>query len=94
MARRIPVGAWLEWTNDEGARVRGKLSWRSELSGNSVFVDRRGIKVAEMGLDDIANRLRCANARALENLESPLMDRALSAMMDALKRTAPENRAH
>lgn len=92
MAQDMAVGTWLDWTDDEGVQVRGKLSWRSDLSGNSVFVDRRGMKLAEMSLTDLANRLRCASARALEDMETPLMDRALGAMMDALKRTAPESR--
>ena len=92
-AMEMPLGTWLDWTDDQGVRVRGKLSWRSELTGNCVFVDRRGIKLAEMSLVDFAGRLRCANAREIEDLETPLMDRALGAMMDALKRTAPENRA-
>lgn len=92
MAMEMPVGTWLDWTDDEGVKVRGKLSWRSELSGNCVFVDRRGIKLAEMDQVELAGRLRCANARELEDMDTPLMDKALGAMMDALKRTAPESR--
>lgn len=91
-ARDIPVGNWVEWTDDAGRRVRGKLSWRSQISGSCVFVDRRGIKLAEMSLDGIAGLLRCGNARSIEDMDSPLMDKALDAMMGALQRTAPENR--
>ena len=91
-ARDIPIGNWVEWTGDEGRRVRGKLSWRSQISGGCVFVDRRGIKLAEMSLDGIAGLLRCGNARTIEGMDSPLMDKALDAMMGALQRTAPENR--
>lgn len=91
-AREIAIGNWVEWTGDEGRRVRGKLSWRSQISGACVFVDRRGIKVAEMSLDGIAGLLRCGNAHTIEDMDSPLMDKALDAMMGALQRTAPENR--
>lgn len=92
-ALNLGIGTWMEWTADDANRLRGKLSWRSDMSGNCVFVDRRGIKVAEMGVDEIASLLRCGNARTLDDMDSPLMDKALNAMMEALRRTAPENPA-
>jgi multidrug efflux pump subunit AcrA (membrane-fusion protein) len=90
----LPVGTWLQWRGDAGTQLRGKLSWRSELSGNCVFVDRRGMKLAEMTREELADRLRSGDARPIEDVDTPLMDKALNAMMAALKRTAPENRPH
>ncbi len=90
-AAGLAVGTWLQWTTEDGKAVRGKLSWRSQLNGNCVFVDRRGMKLAEMDLDELAGRLRDGDARPIEDVDTPLMDRALNAMMEALKRTAPEN---
>lgn len=88
-ARAIEVGQWLEWEQD-GSWQRGKLSWRSQVSGTCIFVNRKGMKVAEMHLDEIARRLGAESARLLENVNTPLMDRALDAMLDALRDTGPE----
>lgn len=89
-ALALEVGSWLEWTDADGHGIRGKLSWRSEVSGSCVFVDRRGAKLAEMPLQDVAAMLRNDSAKALDNVETPLMDRALGAMLDVLQRTAGE----
>ncbi len=91
-AEALKPGTWLEWTDDAGRELRGKLSWRSQLSGNCVFVDRRGMKLAELGTADLAALLREGRARKLEDLDTPLMDRALNAMLDVLKRTEPAPR--
>ena len=89
-ALALEVGQWLEWQGEDDAWVRGKLSWRSEVSNNCIFVNRKGMKVAEMVLNDIAILFRENNARLLEDLEKPLMDRALNAMLGALKDTSAE----
>jgi hypothetical protein len=87
-ARAIDVGQWLEWEQD-GNWQRGKLSWRSQVTGTCIFVNRKGMKVAEMHLDEIARRLGTATARLLEDVNTPLMDRALDAMLVALRETGP-----
>ena len=85
-AEALQVGQWLEWERDD-TRVRGKLSWRSQVSKTCIFVNRKGMKVAEMTVNDIAILLRNDKARLLEDLNTPLMDRALHAMVDALRDT-------
>ena len=90
-ARGLEVGQWLEWQRDD-AWVRGKLSWRSEVSSNCIFVNRKGMKVAEMTVNAIAILFRAEQARLLDDLNKPLMDRALNAMLGALRdtETAPK----
>jgi hypothetical protein len=89
-AEALQVGQWVEWKRDDDNWVRGKLSWRSEVTGNCIFVSRKGVKLEEMTLAEIAARLRANQARVLQDLEKPLMDRALNAMLEALQRTSPE----
>jgi len=86
-AKLLEVGQWLEWQQDGDAWVRGKLSWRSEVSENCIFVNRKGMKVAEMTVNQIAILFRASQARLLEDLNKPLMDRALNAMLGALRDT-------
>jgi hypothetical protein len=87
-AQGLAVGQWLEWQGDDHAWLRGKLSWRSEVTSNCIFVNRKGMKVAEMTLNAIAVLFREKRARVLQDVDKPLMDRALNAMLGALKDTA------
>jgi hypothetical protein len=84
LAWGLKVGQWLDWQQDD-TWVRGKLSWRSEVTSNCIFVNRKGMKLAEMSVNDITVLLRAGQARVLEDLNTPLMDRALNAVVDALK---------
>ncbi len=85
-AADLKVGQLLEWQSDD-EWVRGKLSWRSEVTDNCIFVNRKGMKLAEMRLPEIAKLLREDKARVIEAADTPLMDRALDAMLDALQKT-------
>ena len=85
-AKALEIGQWLEWQHDD-AWVRGKLSWRSEVSSNCIFVNRKGMKVEEMTINEIAILFRAEQARMLDDLNKPLMDRALNAMLGALRDT-------
>jgi hypothetical protein len=86
-AKEMVVGQWLEWQEEQGDTQRGKLSWRSEVTGTFVFVNRKGAKLAEMTAFSVAALLRRERAKILDNLDKPLMDRALGAMLDVLKHT-------
>ena len=88
-ARALQVGQLLEWQNDDGEEVRGKLSWRSEVTEICIFVNRKGMKLAEMSVQDLAQLLRDDKARVIEGTDKPLMDRALNAMLEALQKTDP-----
>jgi hypothetical protein len=50
-----------------------------------VFVNRRGVKVLELKVNELASRLREGKARIIEEANSPLMDRALSFLTQSLK---------
>ena len=51
-------GHWLEWQGDDETWTRGKLSWRSEVTNNCIFVNRRGMKLAEISVHEIAALFR------------------------------------
>lgn len=88
LAAGMEIGQWLEWEQGE-RKLRGKLSWKSELTGSYVFVNRKGLKNAEMSQEELAGMLRQGQARILADAGSPLMERALAAMLGALKGAAP-----
>jgi hypothetical protein len=93
LAESIPLGSWLEIKEKDGAKSRIKLSWRSSVSDNYLFVNRKGIKAKEMDVSELALALRVGSAFVIAGAEDPLMDRAFAAMIASLKgsgHTAPE----
>lgn len=91
-ALSLEVGTWVEWTANDDKQLRGKLTWKSAITGTLVFVGRRGTKLAELNLDELAELLRLKKARLLQDTDQPLLERAMNAMVDTLKKTDP-NRA-
>lgn len=83
----LPIGAWLELTDVDGQKRRIKLCWKSEVSDAYVFVNRRGQKVAELGLEELGGLFRNHRAELLRDIETPLTDRALSYMMQTLEKS-------
>ena len=91
-AKNLSIGTWLEVkeAGDEVAQ-RVKLAWKSDVTGTQLFVNRKGMKVAELKLHALAAWLRTGCAKILEQTDVPLMERALNAMISTLKNT-DENR--
>jgi hypothetical protein len=85
--RDLKVGDWVEFIDDTGSRERAKLSWISPISGKYLFVNRRGLKVADRTAVQLATELQDNRAIVLE--EVPLFDRALDAIVDRLRNTQP-----
>ncbi len=85
LAESIPLGSWLEMKEKGGIKSRIKLLWRSNVSDNCLFVNRRGVKVKEMKVSELALELRVGKAIVIAGADDPLMDRAFAAMMETLK---------
>ncbi|MBP1473885.1 DUF1631 family protein [Frateuria sp. MAH-13] len=85
--RQLPFGSWFEFIDTHtGAVERRKLAWFSPLSGNTLFVNRRGQRVAEMNLRELASAI--AGGRVREQLvpRDGLFDRAWRALTGSLQR--------
>jgi hypothetical protein len=85
MAEALDMGAWLELTEDEGRRIRVKLSWKSDVSDAFVFVNHKGVKVLEMTRAGVAKLLREGKASILREVNVPILDRALGNMIETLR---------
>ena len=83
LARRIKVGTWVEFRHSETRAERAKLSWVSPISSKFLFVNRKGLKVADKTIWALAAELRHGRAMLLEDV--PLFDRALDAIVERLK---------
>ncbi len=78
----LKPGAWLEFKLKDDAVERAKLSWISPMSGRYLFVNRRGLKVADYAPRELAMALIEGQARLLET--TALFDRAMDAIVDRL----------
>lgn len=84
-ANALEVGQWFEFTDEHDKKVRAKLSWKSQVTSSCVFVNRKGVKVAEKTLQGLAVELRRGAVRVLAQSDLPLMERAFTAIMATIK---------
>ena len=78
----LQPGTWLEFCLAGEAMTRAKLSWISPMSGRYLFVNRRGLKVADYPPQALAALLADGQARVLA--ANALFDRAMSAIVGKL----------
>ncbi len=83
----LKPGTWLEFTPTGGHSERAKLSWISPMSGRYLFVNRRGLKVADYAPQELAASLAAGSACVLAS--EPLFDRAMHAIVGRLSQAAP-----
>lgn len=83
VARNVKIGTWIEFRDERGNVERAKLSWVSPISAKYLFVNRKGLKVADKTVWGLAAELRNKRAQILEDV--PLFDRALDAIVERLK---------
>jgi hypothetical protein len=76
-------GVWVELTQDSGERLRCKLAAIVEPGDKYVFVNRRGMKVAERTRTGLAVALKAEHLTVLD--ESQVFDRALEAVIGNLR---------
>ncbi len=78
----LQPGNWLEFTLADEPAARAKLSWISPMSGRYLFVNRRGLKVADYAPHELATLFTDGRARVLA--ANALFDRAMSAIVGKL----------
>ena len=86
------VGQWLQWVKD-GVSYRGKLTWRSAFDGLCIFVNHKGLRLADMSSQDLAALLKEGNASVIQPAARPLMDGILESMKSALNSQTAANHA-
>lgn len=79
----LQPGTWLEFSLPDEPMTRAKLSWISPMSGRYLFVNRRGLKVADYAPEELAVLFTNNVARVLA--ANALFDRAMSAIVGRLR---------
>lgn len=84
--RHLPFGTWFEFTlNQQGEKVRRRLSWFSTVTGHVLFVNHRGQKVGEHSLEGLAKAMVQGQVKVVEEEKGTMIDRAWNTVMNALR---------
>ena len=84
--RALRQGMWVEFSQEDGNALRAKLTWVSPVTGAYLFTNRQGLKACDKTLQGLATELRRGSARVLD--DAPLFDRAVSSVIDGLRKQA------
>ena len=74
----VPFGTWFKFFSDnEHTPVHAKLSWYSKISGNYMFVDSMGIKIAVKKRPELITLLISGQVEIMDEDRRPLIQRAM-----------------
>jgi len=84
--KHVPFGTWFEFAiNQQGQRVRRKLSWFSPLTGHCLFVNQRGERARECTLEQLARDIVRDQANIVKPEQESMVDRAWKAIVTSLR---------
>lgn len=88
--RLMPFGHWFEFTDPKTGKLsQRKLAWFSPVSGQTLFVNRRGVRAEEITLPQLAHEILKGRARELSDVKESLLDRAWRSLTGTLLRPGP-----
>jgi len=82
--KKLVVGSWIEFTENNNKKFRVKLAWKSEATGEYSFVDRSGHVVTDKTLAELVADFRGGHIHIIN--DAPLIDRALEDVRSQLKK--------
>lgn len=56
--RKLQIGTWIQFTEEDGTTVPAKLSWLSPISNRMLFVNRRGLRYCVASPEELAVMMR------------------------------------
>jgi hypothetical protein len=84
-ARALELGTWVEFDDQEGGAksLHAKLSWKSNITGKYIFVDRLGHKVRNLTVYGYAAELRAGRAHPIQHVS--FFDRAINSVLSGVR---------
>ena len=80
--RRIQVGEWLATADKQGRPIILTIAFVGDEATSFVLVNRKGVKLMERTLKEMADELHDGNITLLEDYDLPLMERASQRMIE------------
>jgi hypothetical protein len=90
LANAMQVGDWIEYNKSEGLALRAKLSWKSAVTMQCLFVDDRGTKAMDISISDFAEELRQKRISMVGQEKAPLVERVLEGMRKLMPSSDPQ----
>ncbi|MGQ0798685.1 MAG: DUF1631 family protein [Pseudomarimonas sp.] len=81
--KQLTVGTWVEFVQADGSIQQAKLSWISPISSRMLFVNRRGLRMCTLSVEELA-ALMADNKLSLRQTDSAF-DRAMTQVLDQLR---------
>ena len=82
-AQEMQIGSWVEFTESDSSTLVARLSWKSNVTGNYVFVNRQGHKVRNLTTNGLAIEMREGRVKPIES--SSVFDRAIHTIMSKMQ---------
>jgi hypothetical protein len=82
-AQAIEIGDWVEFTESSSKTLIARLSWKSNVTGNLLFVNRQGHKVRNFTINGLAMEFRAGRVKCVES--SSVFDRAIYTIMSKMQ---------
>jgi hypothetical protein len=82
-AQELEIGSWVEFFDTSSKKLVSRLSWKSKVTGNLVFVNRQGYKVRNFTINGFAMELRAGRAKRVDSLSA--FDRAIYTIMTKMQ---------
>ena len=79
----LQVGDWIEFLQDDGRWQHARLSWKSNVTGKLVFVNRHGRKLRDTRVRRLASEFAAGKARPLESVS--VFDRAIHSILSGIR---------
>jgi len=89
MVDKLAEGSWLELSNIDNERIRCKLATILSDGSRFIFVNRKGMKVAERSRTELGQDLLNAKTTLLD--EAEIFDKALQAVIGNLRHMRDQN---
>ncbi|MEM7408485.1 MAG: DUF1631 family protein [Pseudomonadota bacterium] len=86
-AARLKPGEYVELTGSSGQVSRAQIAWVNADRSTFVLVDRQGLKNQTFSQQELAMQLRRGSAAIVAETELPLVDRALSRVLQEMHGT-------
>ncbi|HEV2541053.1 MAG TPA: DUF1631 family protein [Frateuria sp.] len=83
------AGAWFEFTEPDGRRVRRKLAWYSTRAARGLLVTRQGQRAEEISLSELAQAITTGKVREIPAVNESDLDRAWRMLADSLRQPGP-----
>lgn len=83
-ATMLTIGHWVELHDEKGCLQRLKLAVKLQTSGRLIFVDREGVRRADLTRDQLIAALLAGSARIAE--QGPQFEDTLARVVDGLRR--------